>query len=112
MAAPVSNVTLDVVERNDPEIPLALTHNGVALNLTDCTVEVYFKDAEGGDDGTPLSSATGEVVIEDAVEGTCTLLIPSTALPAKATRTWRVDVVDAEGKRHTCIVGALNVAGI
>lgn len=117
MAAPYSEVDLELVERNDPDIPVTLSKNGGALDLTGMTVECYFKDKETDADdastSSKMSTADESVTVSNASQGECVIHAAASMLPAASTsRVWRVDVVTAEGKRHTCIKGKLTVDGI
>lgn len=115
MAPPLSDVPLELVERNDPDVALTLTRNDLPLDLTGATVHVFFKSSEDQEDNDPgnfeMVSPTN-ITIDNAAAGECTVHVPAANLPAKATRIWRVDVVDSGGKRHTCITGTLTVTGI
>lgn len=115
MAVPAETVDLTLIERNDPDVSLALTEDGSPLDLTGCTVEVYFKQNESQEDDDPgnfsMTSPT-DITIDNEAGGECTVHVPAEYLPQKDERIWRADVVDSNEKRHTCIMGKLTVVGI
>lgn len=106
---------LSLAEFNDETIDLTITANGVAMNLTGYTVNVYLKTKAGVSDTDPstlkLSSAgtNPAVVITSATTGAVQVSIPNADLASTGSTFWRCEVVDSTGKQNTVFYGAVAI---
>lgn len=109
--------TLQLYEWNDEEVELSVVDpdSGAAYDLTDAELELFIKatvDQLDADDNTViLSTATGEITIEDAGAGTALAMINRGYLSEPGDLVWRLDVVRA-GTRRTAIYGPLRVTNL
>lgn len=107
---------LEVYERNDEVVDLAITFDGAAYNLAGKSIEMYLKPTKGTADNdlavVLLSTSTGDIVVSGTpTDGTAEAHIPASDLSTVGSRWYRVDVIDA-GKRRTALYGPLRIIDI
>lgn len=113
-----STSTLTVYQGNDEDITETISLDGALLDLTDWDVEFLIKNSAATDDddvgNTVLSTATGEITKLDQVanKGKCVVSIPHSVLADPAQRYRRVDLVGADGRRHTVLYGSLTITDV
>ena len=104
---------LRLLEGNDETVNVGITRSGGAYNLTGAIVQMIIKPNVGTVEDPPatgvviLSTATGEVTVTSATGGTVAVDVAAGTVTA-GTWTYRVDVIDATGRR-TAVYGDLTV---
>jgi hypothetical protein len=107
----MQQVNLNFGEFNDISLNVAITSNGVALDLTGYTVNALLKTKAGIADSDPttltLSSAGGspKITITNAAGGLCTVAIPHSDLQDQTHTFYRIDAVDPSSNINTAIYG-------
>jgi hypothetical protein len=103
---------LKLFQRNTATVREAVTDDDTEqpVNLTGKTIEFLIKATDTTPDASAviLSTATGEVVITDALGGICTVAVPAQQ-PGEYWR--RLDVVDGID-RKTAIYGPMHVISV
>lgn len=114
----MQNVNLNFAEFNDITLSVTITSNGVALDLTDYTVNMLLKPVAGIVDGDPsvlLLSSGGEspaITVTDASAGECTVAIAKSNLQDSSLAFYRVDAVDGSGNINTAIYGGVSYTAL
>jgi hypothetical protein len=108
----MQQASITLSEFNDQSISLAITQNGVAVNLTGQNLQMLLKTAAGTSDASALtlSSSGGSpaITITNAAQGLATVTIPSANLSTEQYNFYRVDVINAGGLKNTCVYGSIN----
>lgn len=108
----MQQASITLSEFNDQSINLAITQNGVAVNLTGQNVQMLLKTAAGTTDASALtlSSSGGSpaITITNAAQGLATVTIPSANLSTEQYNFYRVDVISSGALKNTCVYGPIN----
>lgn len=111
-------VPITVTEGNDEKILVTINRMFLSDDLLQViTVEFFLKDANCVDDSAALllsSTNPAQVVIltHTSAQITATVYLPASALRGAYPRQYRVDGLNATGKRRTAVFGPVTVNNV
>jgi hypothetical protein len=106
---------IELIENNDTTVEVTVTQDGDAYDLTGKTVEFYAKANRTEADADAVmtyTTANGRVVIvEPATGGRLDIAFDGDDVqPGKYP--YHLDIIDADGDRHTVAYGTVNVINV